>query len=59
MYAMKWDFRNAGAVIKAHRDFRKMKRDYKEFPEKDIFKMIPGTNKSIFQLRITGKEVID
>lgn len=30
------DFRNANAVLKAHRDFRRMAKDYTEHPETDL-----------------------
>ena len=47
MYALKFDFRNARAIIKAHRDFRKMRTNYKDFPEKDVMRRLPGADRNI------------
>lgn len=40
---------DALAVLKAHRDFRKMRKAYTEFPDKDIMKDIPGTSRYIYK----------
>lgn len=48
MFVVKGEFRNAGAVIKAHRDYRKMKRHYTCHPEHNMYKTLPGTNRSAF-----------
>ncbi|MDE7159343.1 MAG: glycosyltransferase family 2 protein [Muribaculaceae bacterium] len=42
MFLVKGDLPNTRAVLKAHRDFRRMKRDYKEFPAVDILSILPG-----------------
>ena len=47
MYALKGDVRNAGAVLRAHSDFKKMRKLYKDLPEKDIMKELPGSGRSI------------
>lgn len=47
MFLLKGDFANARAVVKAHGDFRKMRKNYTHFPDKDIFKGRPGANRSI------------
>lgn len=46
MFLVKGDFANANAVLKAHRDFRKMKKRYTEFPEHDILSVQPGSDRS-------------
>ncbi len=35
-FALTLDFKNAGAVFKAHRDFRRMARDYTTHPDTDL-----------------------
>ncbi len=47
MYMAKFDFRNAKAILKAHADFRKMKKNYNSFPEKDILSTLPGAERCI------------
>lgn len=47
MFMAKGDFRNASAVLKAHRDFRRMRKDYNSFPDRDILSRRPGGNLSI------------
>ena len=47
MFALKADMKNAGAVLRAHNDFRKMKKLYTELPENDIMSSLPGTGRSI------------
>lgn len=44
MFLVKLDFANAGAVLKAHRDFRKMRKEYTQLPEHDILSRLPGAN---------------
>lgn len=44
-YVATFDFRNAGAVWKAHRDFAKMKKEYRTHPKIDLLdSMIPRRN---------------
>lgn len=47
LFLGKGEWGNAKAVVKAHNDFRRMRKNYTEFPERNIFKELPGTNKSI------------
>lgn len=47
MFAAKLDFPNARAVLKAHSDFRKMRKDYTGFPEKDTLSNLPGAERNI------------
>ena len=42
----KWG--DAKAVLRAHRDFRRMRGNYTDFPERDIMKELPGSDKYIF-----------
>ena len=46
MFAIKMDFANARAILKAHRDFRRMRGEYTDFPENDILSQQPGANKN-------------
>ncbi|MBQ7942177.1 MAG: glycosyltransferase family 2 protein [Muribaculaceae bacterium] len=47
MFVAKLDFKNAKAVLKAHFDFKKMKKNYTVFPEKNLMGIIPGSNCNI------------
>lgn len=47
MFLLKGDFKNANAVLKAHNDFRKMRKEYPGAPEINIFDSLPGTDKNI------------
>ena len=51
MFLLKGDVPNAKAVLRAHSDFRRMKKNYTSFPEKDIFPEIPGTDRSALLAR--------
>ncbi|MCH5217417.1 MAG: glycosyltransferase family 2 protein [Muribaculaceae bacterium] len=42
----KWG--DAKAVLKAHRDFRRMRGNYKNFPAEDIMKDLPGTDRYVY-----------
>ncbi len=46
-FLAKMDIGNANAVLKAHHDFRRMKQDYNEFPQKNLLKLFPGANRNI------------
>lgn len=47
MYVAKLDFGNAGAILKAHNDFRRMRKGYREFPACDILSTLPGGKRNI------------
>ena len=47
MFVAKFDFRNAGAVLKAHRDFRKMRKNYTVHPACDNLHTLPGSNRLV------------
>ncbi len=51
MFLVKGDFRNARSVIKAHRDFSRMRKEYTTFPERNILKNQPGANRSALVAR--------
>lgn len=46
MCLLKGDIPNAKAILMAHRDFRKMKKNYSNFPIVDRISSQPGANKS-------------
>lgn len=48
MYCLRLDWKNAAAVVKAHRDFRRMRTAYSRFPDHNVVKKLPGARKSIF-----------
>lgn len=47
MFVAKFDFSNAGAILKAHRDFRKMRSFYRVFPKQNILATLPGADRII------------
>ena len=47
MFALTGKSKDAGAVLKAHNDFKKMRHYYDNQPDKDIMKQIPGTKRNI------------
>lgn len=47
VFVVKGKFGDARAVLKAHRDFRKMRRQYTSFPDEDYMSKIPGADRSI------------
>ena len=47
MFLLKFDFKNANAVLKAHNDFRKMKKLYTEHPDINVLASLPGTKRNI------------
>lgn len=59
MFVVKLDFANARAVIRAHNDFRKMRKDYTEFPDRDLLSHLPGADKSaILERYLKRKKVL-
>ena len=40
-YVVTLDFKNAGAIFRAHRDFIKMREHYSEHPEVDLLDRMP------------------
>ncbi|MDE6697405.1 MAG: glycosyltransferase family 2 protein [Muribaculaceae bacterium] len=47
MYVAKFDFANANAILKAHNDFRKMRGNYRVFPDADVLSTLPGADRCI------------
>lgn len=46
MFLAKGDLPNARAVLRAHRDFKKMRGNYVDLPDRNLFDTLPGTGKS-------------
>ena len=51
MFLAKRDLPNARAILKAHRDFRRMRRNYKDFPDRDILPGLPGARRNAVTAR--------
>lgn len=51
MFLVKGDIPNARAIIRAHNDFRKMRKEYTTFPDTDTLSRQPGANKSAILAR--------
>lgn len=47
MFVAKGDWANAKAILRAHRDFRKMKPLYTALPQTDILRTLPGADRNI------------
>lgn len=47
MFLLKGDFANAKAIIKAHNDFRKMRKEYTVHPATDTLSTLPGARRRI------------
>lgn len=46
MFLLKGDLANARSVIRAHNDFRKMRKEYTDFPSSNLLLSLPGGNQS-------------
>lgn len=51
MFLAKLKFGHANAILRAHRDFRRMRRKYTDLPDTDIFVSLPGTDRYIVRDR--------
>ena len=51
MFVVKFEIGNAKAVVKAHSDFRKMRKAYAEHPTTNLFRTLPGTDVSAIKRR--------
>lgn len=52
-----FDFKNAGAILKAHADFKHMRKNYTDFPGQDYMSQLPGSKRKIVMERyIFGKK---
>lgn len=47
MFLLKGNFSHARAVLKAHGDFRRMRRKYTDLPERDVLSTLPGADRCI------------
>ena len=47
MFVLKGDMADARAILKAHKDFRKMRAKYTELPERDYMSGLPGAGRSV------------
>lgn len=47
MFVAKFDFKNAKAVLNAHSDFKKMRKEYTTFPSKNLIGVLPGSDCNI------------
>ena len=50
-YALTLDFANAGAILRAHRDFRKMSKNYRSHPDKNLLPSRPNIIRDYFLYR--------
>ena len=56
MFVAKFDFKNAAAVLKAHRDFKEMRKMYNDFPAVNMLKKLPGCDCNIiFDYYLKGR----
>ena len=58
MFIIKGDFRNAASVLRAHRDFRRMRSRYKRFPERDSLSSRPGGRSSAVWQRFVKRRKV-
>ena len=47
MFVAKCDFKNAKAIINAHMDFKKMRKEYTSFPQDNLIGTLPGSDCNI------------
>lgn len=47
MYVLKGQWGNARAILKAHRDFKHMRKSYTDHPSSDILRTLPGADRSV------------
>ena len=47
MFVAKLDFKNAKAIINAHLDFKKMRKEYNTFPQTNLIGTLPGSDCNI------------
>ena len=45
MYLIKFDTANARAILRAHNDFRKMRKNYPDHPDSDVLQSLPGSER--------------
>ena len=47
MFVAKLKWGHAGAVLRAHRDFKRMRRNYTRLPDRDMLSSLPGADRNI------------
>ena len=47
MFLLKGQWGDARAILRAHRDFRRMRRNYTDLPDRDYMSTLPGAGRSI------------
>lgn len=47
MMMLKLQWKSAGAILRAHRDFRRMRKSYTDLPDRNLFKSLPGHERNI------------
>lgn len=58
VFIAKFDFANASAILKAHRDYRKMKQNYTPTAKDNLLKTFPETKRNIIaDFYLKGKKV--
>lgn len=45
MFLAKGDTANARAIVRAHKDFKKMRKNYTDLPQSDVLSKLPGANR--------------
>lgn len=59
MFMAKRDWANANAILKAHKDFKKMRGNYTDLPQKDILSAQPGASHNIIiEHYLLGKDKV-
>ncbi len=47
MMMLKLQWKSAAAILRAHRDFRRMRRNYNALPDRNLFRTLPGHGRNI------------
>ena len=58
-YVATFDFANAGAILRAHRDFARMRRDYTSHPQLDLLHTDPKRPNILMEFFVKGKRRFD
>ena len=60
MFLLKGDMANARAILKAHRDFRRMRANYTDLPERDTLRSLPGADRNaVISHYLLGKKKLE
>lgn len=55
-FILSFDWGNSSAVLRAHRDFRKMKKNYTDFPNVDLLHTTPSRPNILFDYYLRGRK---